>query len=78
MSAGRRRVRNTWLAYGALFVPSIPWYFPAGSGRPLVLGFPLWCLVSLACYVLIALLTIWRTEALWTAASSGDAEDPPA
>lgn len=56
----------TWVAYVVLLVLSVPWYFPAGSGRPIVFGFPLWCFVSLACYVLVAALTVWRMDALWT------------
>jgi hypothetical protein len=64
--------RRTWLAYVLLFALSIPWYFPAGSGRPLVLGFPLWCLVSLVCYVLVALLTVRRIERLWEEQEPGD------
>jgi hypothetical protein len=58
-------VRRTWVVYALFFVVSIPWYFPAGSGEPFVLGFPLWCFVSLCCYVGVALLTIWRIERLW-------------
>jgi hypothetical protein len=66
-----------WLAYLALFVLSVPWYFPAGTGEPFVLGFPLWCLVALACYLLIALLTAWRLDFLWTVATT-DARAPRA
>ena len=64
----------TWVAYVVLLVLSVPWYFPAGSGRPILLGFPLWCFVSLACYVLVAALTVWRMDALWTDDLPG--EDP--
>jgi hypothetical protein len=64
----RRGVRGTWVAYAALLLLSIPWYFPAGSGEPLVLGFPLWCLVALLSYVVVALLTVWRLDALWESA----------
>lgn len=60
-----RAVRGTWVAYVLLFAFSVPWYFPAGSGEPFVLGFPLWCFVSLCCYVGVALLTIWRIDRLW-------------
>jgi hypothetical protein len=51
--------------YGLLLVFSVPWYFPAGNGEPLVLGFPLWCFVSLGCYIGLALLTVWRVDRLW-------------
>lgn len=68
MSDWRRRmggVRSTWMLYVLLLTFSVPWYFPAGSGEPLVLGFPLWCFVSLCCYVGVALLTVWRLDRLW-------------
>jgi hypothetical protein len=68
MSAERRRsreARRTWLIYALLFVFSVPWYFPAGGVEPFVLGFPLWCFVSLSCYVGVALLTIWRIDSIW-------------
>ena len=50
-----------------LLVLSIPWYFPSGSTGPIVAGFPLWCLVSLCCYVAVAAITVWRIEDLWRA-----------
>lgn len=56
---------GAWKLYALLLVFSVPWYFPAGSGEPLVLGFPLWCFVSLCCYVGVALLTIWCIDRLW-------------
>jgi hypothetical protein len=68
MSDERRRsrtVRQTWVLYGLLFLFSVPWYFPAGAAEPFVLGFPLWCFVSLCCYVGVALLTIWRIDVIW-------------
>jgi hypothetical protein len=58
-------VRRVWVLYALLLVLSVPWYFPVGNGEPLVFGFPLWCFVSLCCYVGVALLTIWRLDHLW-------------
>lgn len=59
--------RATWTAYVVLLALSIPWYFPQGTGEPLVFGFPIWCLVSLACYTAAALLTVLRLDAVWQA-----------
>lgn len=75
-----RGVRATWVAYVCLLLLSIPWYFPAGSGAPLVFGFPLWCFVALAAYTLAALLTVWRLDALWEAGQvgRGRSEEPSA
>lgn len=44
---------------------SVPWYFPAGDGRPFVFGVPLWCVVSFACYVAIASIVALRLPRLW-------------
>ena len=65
-------VRATWGAYVLLLVLSVPWYFPTGSAEPIVLGFPLWCFVSLTCYVLVAVLTVWRLDALWRDQTADD------
>jgi len=71
--------RATWWAYTLLLVLSVPWYFPAGGAEPIIFGFPLWCLVSLGAYVAVALLTVWRIDALWEADEREDAGlGPPA
>lgn len=59
--------RATWIAYLLLLALSIPWYFPEGSAEPIVFGMPLWCVISLSCYIAAAALTIWRLDALWSA-----------
>ena len=48
-----------------LLVLSVPWYFPAGDGRPFVFSVPLWCFVSLGCYVAIAAIVAARLPRLW-------------
>lgn len=67
--------RVTVLAVCVLLVLSVPWYFPAGSGTPLVFGFPLWGFVSLACYAAIAFLVVWRLPRLWGNAVRAADED---
>jgi len=55
------------IAYLVLFALSIPWYLPSGYGERLVHGFPVWCLVSLGCYVAAALLTVLKIDVVWQA-----------
>jgi hypothetical protein len=57
--------RRLWCLYVVLLVLSVPWYFPAGTGEPIVLGLPLWCLASLACCIAAALVTIAGIDVLW-------------
>ncbi len=56
--------RLTWAIVG-LLVLSVPWYFPAGDGRPFVFGVPLWCVVSFACYSAIAAIVVIAIPRLW-------------
>lgn len=61
-------------AYVLLFVLSIPWYLPSGYGEGLVAGFPLWCLLSLACYIAAAALTVVTIDIVW-ASEAAQAKD---
>lgn len=56
-------------AYLGLLIVSIPWYLPAGWGERLIGGFPLWSLLSLACYAAAALLTVLTIDGVWEAES---------
>lgn len=67
----RGRGRLGWIIV-VLLVLSVPWYFPAGDGRPFVFGVPLWCLVSFACCTAIAAIVASRMSALW---DDGDSQE---
>ena len=52
-----KRVRSVLLGLIAvLYVVSIPWYRTAGAEPELILGFPDWAAVAIACYVGVAIL----------------------
>ena len=57
-----------WLVYAALYAIAIPWYWPANFRGPLVLGLPLWTVVTLlsvfalACWTAVVIWKFWRAE----------------
>lgn len=61
--------RRVGLTYLLLFAVSIPWYLPSGYGEGLIAGFPLWCLLSLGCYLAAAALTVATIDSVWSAGS---------
>jgi len=63
-----------WTLYLVLLVLSVPWYWPASSGEIIVLGWPLWAAVSLACYLAAAVLTVCTIDRLWFAQAGADRE----
>jgi len=74
MIAAAMASTQIWLAYLALLILSIPWYWPAVSGDWLVFGVPLWALVSLLCYVAAAILTVFTIDKLWYAQVGDDVD----
>jgi hypothetical protein len=54
----------------------VPWYFPAGDGRPFIYGVPLWCVVSLACYAAIAAIVAVLIPRLWDEGVAENTADP--
>lgn len=52
--------RAYWIAlvYLLLLVFAIPWYLPSGSNL-LILGFPLWVLISLSVAFIASVFTAW-------------------
>lgn len=47
----RRLRRGLFVAIGALYVVSVPWYRESGAAPSIVFGLPDWVAVALACYV---------------------------
>ena len=60
-----RHVGWIWWVYLVLYAIAVPWYWPAGYRGPLVLGFPLWVLVSLGAAAGLAVLTAWVIYRFW-------------
>lgn len=71
MKAATWSPRPVGILYLLLFILSVPWYLPAGYGERLVAGFPVWCLISIACYVAAALLTVVSIDDVWRAEEAG-------
>ncbi len=67
--------RFIWTVYDVLLVLSIPWYWPVGQGGTLLLGFPLWAVVSLGCYLGAAVFTVFAIGPLWRS-GTGDHRRP--
>ena len=66
MESGRKLVqRVVAVAIVSLLCLSVPWYFPAGDGRPFVLGLPLWFIVSFSSYVAIAAIVVVTMPLIW-------------
>ena len=67
-----RRHPWLWLVYILLYVIAIPWYWPAGYRGPLILGLPLWMVVSLLAVLLMAGWTSWVISRYWKTVQKED------
>ena len=66
-----------WLTYAVLLAIAIPWYWPADEPR-LLLGVPLWAVVSFGSSALVSIFTAWLLLRHWPEDDGGpDAEAPP-
>lgn len=66
MRLRRDPLRHPWLfvAIGALYALSIPWWF--GEGKPSILfGLPSWVVVSLLCTFAVSCLVSFAALRLW-------------
>ncbi|MDA2810475.1 hypothetical protein O4J56_07485 [Nocardiopsis sp. RSe5-2] len=74
--APREPIRRpwVWIVTAVLIVGGVPWYWPPGTVHPLVLGVPLWALVSMAFTVALAahLSHVCRTQ--WAMADEDEGE----
>ena len=66
-----RRVWWLWLVYVLLYAVAIPWYWPADYRGPLILGLPLWVVVTLLSVIALALWTLFAITRYW---KSGEGE----
>ena len=76
MGLRRDPLRYPWLfvAIGALYAFSIPWWF--GDGRPaIVAGLPSWAVVSLVCTFGVSCLTSYAARRLWDDGGGGRDDD---
>lgn len=67
---------STWLTYAALLAVAIPWYWPSGEPR-LLLGVPLWAVVSFGASAAISTFTAWLLLRHWPDEPGTDGADVP-
>ncbi len=67
-----RRHPWLWLVYLLLYAVAVPWYWPAGYRGPLILGLPLWMVVSLLAVLLLAGWTTWVIFRYWKTVGEED------
>jgi hypothetical protein len=65
LAAEPRQVRWIWAIYLLLLAVAIPWYWPPGFRGPLIVGFPLWALVTVASVFLAAIWTAFVIGRYW-------------
>ncbi|MDQ0158152.1 hypothetical protein [Alkalibacillus salilacus] len=54
-----------WIVLGILFLASVPWYLPAGSYEPIILGIPYWGWIVLIVSVAISATLTYAINKLW-------------
>ena len=60
-----RQVWWLWLVYALLYAVAIPWYWPADFRGPLILGLPLWVVVTLVAVFALSLWTLFAITRYW-------------
>ena len=66
-----RKVWWLWPVYALLYAVAIPWYWPDAYRGPLILGLPLWVVVTLVAVFALALWT-WLAIARYWKSGEGD------
>jgi len=56
---------RVWIRFIILYILLIPWYFPKGIGRVLVMGIPLWAFAIISFLVCLVLCIIDVTRNHW-------------
>ncbi|SFQ59628.1 hypothetical protein SAMN05421810_110115 [Amycolatopsis arida] len=83
----REPIRNPWIWLGlaVIVLVGVPWYLPAGTIGPIVLGLPLWTLVAMGSSVVLCGYLTWVLSRRWNlaedteeAGQAGEAGDRPA
>jgi uncharacterized membrane protein len=54
-----------WIIFGVIFLLSVPWYLPAGSYQPLVLGMPYWALIVIIMSVVLSSFLTYVIKHHW-------------
>lgn len=69
-----------WAGLLALVLAGVPWYLPEGTIGPVVLGFPVWTLVSVLSTLGVCLYLSWMLLRRWNVVEDVEesAAGPPA
>ncbi|MFC7344397.1 hypothetical protein [Saccharopolyspora griseoalba] len=59
------RSPGLWIAMAVIVLAGVPFYLPAGSTRPLLLGVPYWVAISVAFTVVFAAFVSWICLRRW-------------
>ncbi len=55
---------KVWLGFILIYLLAVPWYFPTGSWKPLIMGFPYWgfavLIATLALSIYYAYVVLYR------------------
>lgn len=62
-----------WTVYAVLSGISIPWYWPVEDTR-MLLGFPLWAVVSILGSLAVSCFTAWLFVCRWPQDDAGEGE----
>ncbi|MDA0566336.1 hypothetical protein LG943_18740 [Streptomonospora sp. S1-112] len=65
-----------WIVLALLLLAGVPLYWPPGTVEPIVLGLPLWALVTVASSVLLSAYLSWLCLTQWSVVE--DAEEAEA
>jgi len=65
---------SVWIGFLILFALVNPWYFPAGSWSPLIMGIPYWALIILLVSLALALFITWVVLRQWETGADEDGE----
>lgn len=73
----REPVRSpwVWVTMTLIVLAGVPFYLPAGTIRPLVLGLPYWVVLSLVCTLLFAAFTSWLCLRWWNLVEDAEEAD---
>jgi hypothetical protein len=54
-----------WIVFGIIFLLSFPWYLPAGSYKPLILGMPYWAWIVLIVSLALSAFLTYAIKFQW-------------
>jgi hypothetical protein len=63
-----------WISTIIIVLIMVPWYYPQGSTQHIILGFPLWALVSLLMAVALSALISYALKKCWIVEEEGEGE----